>query len=94
MWPGEVEQRAIADTIVTDCEQIRAIINQQNHLGTKGVKAPEIDKVAIEPLGMDRDKQRIWALDSQFHFFLIRLQSVHLRLFVLTRRLWTAIPIR
>jgi hypothetical protein len=51
---------------VTDCEQIRAIINSQNGLGTKGVKVPDsVDKVAIEPLGMDRDKNRIWALDSQ-----------------------------
>ena len=51
---------------MTDCENIRAIINSQNSLPTKGAKVPDTqDKVAIEPLGKDRTTARIWALDSQ-----------------------------
>ena len=54
---------------MTDCDSIRAIINSQNSLPTKGTKVPDSqDKVAIDPLGKDRNNNRIWALDSQFCF--------------------------
>lgn len=56
---------------MTECDQIKAIINSQNHIALpKTTRVPEsLDKVSIEPIGLDRNKNRIWALDSQYSSF-------------------------
>jgi hypothetical protein len=54
--------------VVTHSETIRAIINADNNVSTakqqKMVTVPE-GGTKVEPLGMDRSKNRIWQLDCE-----------------------------
>ena len=58
---------------VTHAESIRTVINREFKVGDgKGTKKPPVEPIedgetiVTNPLGQDRDKQRIWALDSEF----------------------------
>lgn len=57
--------------IVTHCEPFRAIINKERGVPIpKNTTVPENQpKVGVDPVGMDRNKQRIWILDSKLHIF-------------------------
>jgi hypothetical protein len=54
--------------LVTHAETIRAIINADNNVSSskaqKAVTVPE-GGTKVEPIGMDRNKNRIWHLDCE-----------------------------
>jgi hypothetical protein len=63
---------------VVHSDVIRAVINNEHKIAPtkkekeiKGLPVTDEEVVKLEPLGHDRDKNRIWSFDSKSHPFIL-----------------------